>query len=179
MFAGGLHPSNTATVVDGTGGDVLVTDGPFAESKEQIGGFWVDRGRRPGRGPRPGRPGSRACRAPVEVRPSRTAGGLDARWPRQTRVEASSAPSHGQVVASLARRFGDLDLAEEAAQEAFVEAVERWPDEGVPPNPGGWLTTTARNRAMDRIRRESTYARHEEADDARCTDGARRPDRSR
>ena len=68
-------------------------------------------------------------------------------------------------MASLAGRFGDLDLAEEMAQEAFVEAVRRWPTEGVPPNPGGWLTVIARNKALDRLRRESTrQARHEEAE---------------
>jgi len=71
----------------------------------------------------------------------------------------------GKVVASLAGRFGSLDLAEEMAQEAFVEAVRRWPTEGVPPNPGGWLTVVARNKALDRLRRESTrQARHEEAE---------------
>jgi RNA polymerase sigma-70 factor (ECF subfamily) len=60
-----------------------------------------------------------------------------------------------RLVAGLARRFGDLDVAEEAAAEAFAVAVERWPVDGVPPNPGGWLTTTATRRAIDRIRRES------------------------
>ena len=60
----------------------------------------------------------------------------------------------GRVVASLARRFGDLDVAEEAAGEALLAALERWPVDGVPPNPGGWLTTTATRRALDRIRRE-------------------------
>jgi RNA polymerase sigma-70 factor, ECF subfamily len=60
-----------------------------------------------------------------------------------------------RVVASLARRFGDLDVAEEAAAEAFATAVERWPTDGVPPNPGGWLTTTATRKAIDRIRREN------------------------
>ena len=55
----------------------------------------------------------------------------------------------------MARRFGDLDVAEEAAAEAFATAVERWPADGVPPNPGAWLTTTANHKALDRIRRES------------------------
>jgi RNA polymerase sigma-70 factor (ECF subfamily) len=59
-----------------------------------------------------------------------------------------------RVVAALTRRFGDLDIAEEAAAEAFATAVERWPADGVPPNPGGWLTTTAHRKAIDRIRRE-------------------------
>jgi RNA polymerase sigma-70 factor (ECF subfamily) len=69
-----------------------------------------------------------------------------------------------RVVASLARRFGDLDIAEEASAEAFATAVERWPADGVPPNPGAWLTTTATRRAIDRIRRESKRGeKHTEA----------------
>jgi RNA polymerase sigma factor (sigma-70 family) len=60
-----------------------------------------------------------------------------------------------RVLAGLARRFGDLDVAEEASAEAFIVAMERWPRDGVPPNPGGWLATTATRKAIDRLRRES------------------------
>lgn len=62
----------------------------------------------------------------------------------------------GRAIASLIRRFGDIDLAEEAVQEAFAAAVTRWPAEGLPGSPAGWIITTARNRAIDRLRREST-----------------------
>lgn len=69
-----------------------------------------------------------------------------------------------RVVAGLARRFGDLDLAEEMAAEAFAVAAARWPVEGVPPNPGAWLTLTAQRKAIDHLRREATRRdRHEEA----------------
>jgi RNA polymerase sigma-70 factor, ECF subfamily len=69
-------------------------------------------------------------------------------------VERVFREEYGRLIASLVRRFGDIDLAEEAAGEALVVALEKWPTSGVPPNPGGWLTTTAGNRAIDRIRRE-------------------------
>jgi RNA polymerase sigma-70 factor, ECF subfamily len=69
-----------------------------------------------------------------------------------------------RVVASLTRRFGDLDIAEEAAAEAFATAVERWQAVGIPPNPGAWLTTTASRKAIDRIRRENKRReKHREA----------------
>jgi RNA polymerase sigma-70 factor (ECF subfamily) len=62
----------------------------------------------------------------------------------------------GRCTATLIRVLGDIDLAEDAVAEAFAIAAEQWPTKGVPPNPGGWITTTARNRAIDRLRREST-----------------------
>jgi RNA polymerase sigma-70 factor (ECF subfamily) len=61
----------------------------------------------------------------------------------------------GRSVAALIRVFGDIDVAEDAVQEAFAVALRKWPGDGIPPNPGGWITTTARNRALDRLRRES------------------------
>jgi RNA polymerase sigma-70 factor, ECF subfamily len=69
-----------------------------------------------------------------------------------------------RVVATLARRVGDLDVAEEMTAEAFAAAVERWPADGVPPNPGAWLTTTAHRKAIDRLRREARRTeKHKEA----------------
>jgi RNA polymerase sigma-70 factor, ECF subfamily len=62
----------------------------------------------------------------------------------------------GRCVATLVRVLGDVDLAEDAVADAFALAAQRWPETGIPPNPGGWITTTARNRAIDRLRREST-----------------------
>nr|NYG12614.1 RNA polymerase sigma-70 factor (ECF subfamily) [Nocardioides lianchengensis] len=72
----------------------------------------------------------------------------------RTAVERIFRDEHGRVVAALARRFGDLDVAEDATSEALLVALEKWPVDGVPPNPGAWLTTTAGNKAIDRIRRE-------------------------
>jgi RNA polymerase sigma-70 factor, ECF subfamily len=76
-------------------------------------------------------------------------------------IERAYRESSGRAVATLARVFGDIDIAEEAVQEAFVVASERWPATGVPPNPGGWIVTTARNKAVDRLRRESSRAGRE------------------
>ncbi len=70
----------------------------------------------------------------------------------------------GRVIATLVRVFGSIDIAEDAVQEAFVIATQRWPEVGVPPNPGAWITTTARNRAIDRLRRESS--RHDRSTQA-------------
>ena len=80
-------------------------------------------------------------------------------------LERTFQDERGRVVATLIRLFGDIDIAEEAVQEAFLVAAERWPVDGPPPNPGGWILTTARNRAIDRFRRESS--RHDRQLEAR------------
>lgn len=70
----------------------------------------------------------------------------------------------GRAIATLTRLFGDLDVAEEAVQDAFAVALERWPQSGIPPSPAGWIFTTAKNRVLDRLRREATRdVRHERA----------------
>jgi RNA polymerase sigma-70 factor (ECF subfamily) len=73
-------------------------------------------------------------------------------------IEAVFAEHYGRAVASLIRVFGDIDLAEDAVQDAFTTATQRWPTEGVPPSPPGWIITTARNRAVDRLRRDAAGA---------------------
>jgi RNA polymerase sigma-70 factor, ECF subfamily len=78
-----------------------------------------------------------------------------------TALERTFRESSGRAVATLVRIFGDIDLAEEAVQEAFAIAAERWAVTGVPPNPGGWIVTTARNKTLDRLRRESSRAGRE------------------
>jgi RNA polymerase sigma-70 factor, ECF subfamily len=79
-------------------------------------------------------------------------------------IERVFRQEHGRAVAVLVRVFGDVDVAEEAVQDAFAAAVERWPSAGLPPSPAGWIITTARNRAVDRLRREASRAdRHAQA----------------
>jgi RNA polymerase sigma-70 factor (ECF subfamily) len=73
-----------------------------------------------------------------------------------TDVERVFREEHGRAVAVLVRAFGDIDVAEEAVQDAFVVALERWPASGIPPSPAGWIIATARNRAIDFLRRESS-----------------------
>jgi RNA polymerase sigma-70 factor (ECF subfamily) len=88
-----------------------------------------------------------------------------------TRIGEIFRQESGRTVAILVRLFGDIDIAEEAVQEAFAVAVERWPSTGLPPNPGAWITTTARNKAIDRMRREGTrHERHVQAARERADD---------
>jgi len=85
---------------------------------------------------------------------------------RVAEIERIFREEHGRAVAVLIRAFGDIDIAEEAVQEAFASAVQRWPSAGLPPSPAGWIITTARNRAIDRLRREgSRDSRHTQAAD--------------
>jgi RNA polymerase sigma-70 factor, ECF subfamily len=79
-------------------------------------------------------------------------------------IERVFREQYGRAVAVLVRYFGDIDLAEEAVQDAFTVAIQRWPTEGVPASPAGWIITTARNRALNRLRREASRAeRHAQA----------------
>jgi RNA polymerase sigma-70 factor (ECF subfamily) len=72
-----------------------------------------------------------------------------------TALEQVFRGAYGQAVATLIRIFGDISLAEDAVQEAFVVASDRWASDGIPPNPAGWIVTTARNRAIDDLRRSA------------------------
>ncbi|WP_406130829.1 RNA polymerase sigma factor [Streptomyces sp. NBC_00989] len=105
--------------------------------------------------------------------------------PFDTDIEAVFRAEYGRAVSVLVRFLGDIDLAEEAVQDAFTTAVRKWPETGVPPSPAGWIITTARNRAIDRLRRESSReARHTEAaqlyaSDAPAEEGPVRDDQLR
>ncbi|MFD8004102.1 RNA polymerase sigma factor [Streptomyces mirabilis] len=100
-------------------------------------------------------------------------------------IEAVFRAEYGRAVAVLVRFLGDIDLAEEAVQDAFTTALAKWSESGIPPSPAGWIITTARNRAVDRLRRESTReARHAEAErlyarDEPAEEGPVRDDRLR
>jgi RNA polymerase sigma-70 factor, ECF subfamily len=76
--------------------------------------------------------------------------------PGASAIERVFREEYGRAVAVLVRVFGDIDIAEESVQEAFTVAVQRWPSAGMPPSPAGWIITTARNRAIDRLRREAS-----------------------
>jgi RNA polymerase sigma-70 factor, ECF subfamily len=102
---------------------------------------------------------------------------VDAGGDRMTAVPASEIErvfraEYGRAVAVLVRLFGDIGMAEEAVQDAFIAALERWPSGGLPPSPAGWIITTARHRAIDRLRREASRAeRHAHAMLLQADDG--------
>jgi RNA polymerase sigma-70 factor (ECF subfamily) len=91
-------------------------------------------------------------------------GGSDRAGPSADQIERVFREQYGRAVAVLVRHFGDIDIAEESVQDAFAAALQRWPEAGLPPSPAGWIITTARNRAIDRLRRETTREdRHAQA----------------
>src|ERR687887_377939 len=106
----------------------------------------------------------RRCRS--RCGPSRAAAITEAGVPvlAASEIERVFREEYGRAVAVLVRVFGDIDVAEEAVQDAFTVAVQRWPSTGTPPSPAGWIITTARNRAIDRLRREASREdRHAQA----------------
>ena len=165
-----LQPSATATTVRVRDGQTIATDGPFAETKEALGGFYLveaaDLDEAIGYAAMiPG-----AKYGSIEVRPVFDFAAARRRRPCPKRSAPTDEPRRpdaatrevvdrlfreesGRAVATLIRVLGDFDLAEEAVQEAFVTALEAGRVRGVPDNPGAWITTTARNRAIDRLRR--------------------------
>ena len=163
VFGGGLHAPSTATVLRPKDGDVLITDGPFTEGKEHLGGVHHHQGAGPGRGAGVGpqvRAGDHAAHRGTAV-PGRSRGLMP---PSAAEIEEIFRAEYGRAVAVLNRSFGDLDIAEDAVQDAFAVAVQRWPADGLPPSPAGWIITTARNRAIDRLRREASREdRHAQA----------------
>src|SRR5216110_790334 len=107
------------------------------------------------RPPQQSRSRSRSVRSDTYPRPD-SVGDVDAaRKLDEAEVGRIFREESGRSVATLIRIFGDIDVAEDAVQDAFAVALRKWPSEGLPPNPGGWITTTARRCAIDRLRRES------------------------
>jgi len=146
-FLGGdaLEPTPMATSVRVRGGEVLLTDGPFAETREQLGGFFLiqapdlDRPAHPGREVRHDRGASGQGVAGIDVGPELV---------RLVRAE------HGRLVGGLARvTGGDLALAEDCLSSAVTAALEKWPVDGIPASPLGWLLRVGRFKALDQLRR--------------------------
>ena len=129
---------------------------PFAETKEQLGGYYLidvaslDEALEWAAKVPSARLGS------IEVPPG--SGHAGRGWSARI-VEGVFREQHGRVIATLIRVLGDFELAEDAVQDAYATALERWPIDGIPANPAAWIVTTARNRAIDRIRRERTLER--------------------
>ena len=174
-----LDSTATATTVRVVDGRTITTDGPFAETKETLGGFYLVEAADLDEAIAYAAmiPGARhgcievrpvwdyACRSRAASRPTASADELTAEADGdRSCVDRDASAAHeavdrlfreeqGRAVATLIRVTGDFDLAEEAVQDAFISALETWPQRGIPANPGAWITTTARNRAIDRLRR--------------------------
>ena len=151
---------DTATSVRVRDGQVSTTDGPFVETKEYLAGYYSSMSRTSTgpsrwlpRSPTPAAAPSRSARSwifraksPVPHLPT---------CPRREPFDDLFRRETGQVLATLIRVLGDFDLAEDALQEAMIAALQSWPASGVPDRPGAWLLTTARRKAIDRLRREA------------------------
>ena len=170
VFLGGegLQRTSTATTVRVRDGEPLLTDGPFAETREQLARLLPARVRGPrrggalgGEGPQRrdglgrGAPGDH-LRGPGRPGAGRRRGG--ARLTVTADLDRLFRRESAQAVAALARALGDLDRAEEAVQDAYATALERWPRDGAPENPAAWILAVARNRALDRIRADRRSA---------------------
>ena len=168
-------------------GERLLTDGPFAETKEQLGGYYLLECKDLDEALDWAAQIPEAKTGSIEVRPvmdyeamargrTRGAEAVAPERPAARLVDRLFRRESGQAVAVLARILGDLDRAEEAVQDAFLVALERWPRDGVPDNPAAWIVTAARNRAIDRIRAERRWAGRRGALEAelRALGGARR-----
>ena len=144
-----MDEPETATTVRVENGETLTTDGPFVAVKEALGGYLFFEA-----------DDLDAAIALAARIPAARLGGASrcARSGALAILEQVFRDEWGRVLASLIGFLGDFDLAEEAAQEAFAIAAERWARDGTPANPRAWLVTTARNRAIDRIRRDRTLA---------------------
>jgi RNA polymerase sigma-70 factor (ECF subfamily) len=159
-----LHPAETATTVTLAGGEKRVQDGPFAETKETLGGFFRDRCREPRRGAglgreMPGRP-LRQGRDPRLCHGQRVTDSSV-----QARAEDVARAAYGKLIAMLASRTGDIIAAEDALADAFVAALRTWPERGIPDRPEAWLLTVAKNRRTDQARRDARLVITDEAND--------------
>ena len=146
-----LQDAGTATTVRVEDGRTLTTDGPFVATKEAIAGYLVFEADDL----------DAAIELAARIPAARLGGAIEVRARSRVVVavlDQAFRDEWGRVLANLIGYLGDFELAEEAAQEAFAAAAERWPRDGEPANPRAWLVTTARNRAIDRIRRDRTLA---------------------
>ena len=157
----GLQPTTTATTVRVRDGKTLTTDGPFAETREQLGGYYLveakDLDTAIAIAARiPGAQG-RLDRGQADHGSMIDRGSLVARMTTRSNIEKIFRDEAGRAMATLIRLVGDFDLAEDVLQDAFAVALERWPQGELPSNPRAWLVNVGRNKAIDRIRRNIAF----------------------
>ena len=168
----GLQPTTTATTVRVRDGKTLTTDGPFAETREQLGGYYLVEAKDLDAALAIAAriPGAKA--GSIEVRPImvydltakpsfrdrlRSPGMTGNATHDPAEIEKIFRDEAGRALATLIRLVGDFDLAEDALQDAFAVALERWPAADPPSNPRAWLVNVGRNKAIDRVRRNIAF----------------------